>query len=207
MRTVHRTAAVGLAMALALAACSGDPDDTGTDAASPTAEATTGTEDETTDDATAGGGGSEDDGSSASTSDGAFEPVSVDVDEVFRDNGIEVTLDGVDVQPDGLFFRISAFNSTDQTAQLAVDPSLVYATDERGERLSFQPPSDNPTLSFEPGETLEARLAFAANYQEVPRVVAVWFNYQDDTVPAEQREGITVVSAHFNNLFLREAGA
>ena len=207
MRTVSRTAAVGLAVAFVLVACSGDPDDTGTDAASPTAGATTGTEGATTGAPSETTSGSEGDGSSVVTSDGAFEPVSVDFDKVFRDKGIEVTLDGVDVQPDGLFFRVTAFNSTDQTAQLAVDPSMVYATDERGERLSFQPPSDNPTLSFEPGETLEARLAFAASYQEVPRVAAVWFNYQDDTTPAEPRDDVTVVSAHFNNLFLREDGA
>lgn len=206
MRTPWRATAAATAVLL-LAACTGDGDggETATEAATPAPTATTPDDaDETTEPSGDGETGSETDGSTATTGQAAFEPVSVDFDEKFLDKGVEVTLEGVDVQPDGLFFRVSAFNNSDQTAELAVEPSLVYATDERGEKLRFQPPGDNPTLAFEPGETLTARLAFSGRFQQVPRVAAVWFNYTDDNTPAEAREDVTVVSATFNNLFLRK---
>lgn len=204
MRTaLGATAAVTTVLLLAGCTGDGDGDRTATEAATPVAPTT---DTDATDQPSAGGdaAASETDGSTATTGTPAFDPVSVDYDETFLDKGVEVTLEGVDVQPDGLFFRVSAFNSSDQTAELAVDPSLVYATDERGEKLHFQPPEDNPTLSFEPGETLTARLAFSGRFQQVPRVTAVWFNYTDDNTPAEARDDVTVVSATFNNLFLRE---
>lgn len=200
MRTSTRAGAA-IAAVLLLTACTGDGDQTATEG--PTPSASDGPTDG--DGQTAGGEASETEGSTATTGQATFDEVSVDLDERFLDKGVEVVLEGVDVQPDGLFFRVSAFNNTDQTAELATDPSLVYATDERGEKLRFQPPEDNPTLSFEPGETLTARLAFPARFQEVPRVVAVWFNYTDDDTPAEPRDDVTVVSATFNNLFLRKA--
>lgn len=207
MRTPLRaTAAVTTVLLLAGCTDDGDGGRTATEAATPVASATDADGTDATEQPSASddAAASETDGSTATTGTPAFDPVSVDYDEKFLDKGVEVTLEGVDVQPDGLFFRVSAFNSSDQTAELAVDPSFVYATDERGERLRFQPPEDNPTLSFEPGETLTARLAFSGRFKQVPRVVAVWFNYTDDDTPAEARDDATVVSANFNNLFLRK---
>lgn len=209
MRTATRTAGAVL-VAVLLAACDGDgaasPGGSPTAAASGRTEATPApTSEPVTSASPTGDAGTATEGSSVATSQAAFEPVSVDVDEEFRDKGVEVTLEGVDVQPDGLFFRISAFNGSDRTAQLAVSPDAVYATDGSGDRLRFQPPGDNATLSFEPGETLTARLGFAARLREVPRVAAVWFNYTDDSTPVEPRDDVTVVSATFNNLFLRRA--
>lgn len=207
MRTAIPALGLVLVLALGTGACSDDdaaPDDR---AGGMTEAATEPDEDGTTTDTAdaddPGDADGSDDGSTVSIGAEAFEPVSVEVDKEFVDKGVEVTLEGVDVQPDGLFFRISAFNNSDRTAELAIDPELVYATDERGDRLRFQPPSDNPTLAFDPGETREARLAFAARFREPPRVVAVWFNYSDDTTPAEPRDDVTVVSATFNNVFVR----